>query len=503
MLRSVHIRGIGPIEDETFAMGDGATVIARPSGSGKTTLLDSITFALWGRDSRGKTWDVARIRGGVCGVTLALSSGLVLARGLTSDRTQLRAVTGRDGVTAEYTTEAALSARLGALGSRADLCRVILVPGLLQGADTPEGARALRAALLAADPPPDPLPAARTALRWPDLPASALTAKRARELRASARTALAVAEARLSDAGLPPDLLVEEPEPISPAYAQMMQDDLAWGEYAAREQAITLWDEQRARIGDVPSVAPSALADAVDAEWRTRAALDAAQGRPCPTCGHRRRAPDTADVAALQSAHVAAAGVLDTLREIQRRADGLAYLGPRPQAAAPPPRQRPDAAALADARARVAAHSTHAARWQGYRAALESWRTRSTSAAATVDVARASVERTERLVDYVDELLAVQGKTPAAKLDLPPNWKILTDDAGGLTITIGGRPAYLLSHGQRIAADLTLRAALRRLARLPWLPIVADDWVATGLPVPSIEGQTIYLITTTTTEDPT
>jgi len=495
MLRSVHIRGIGPIEDETITIDPGSNVIARPSGHGKTTILDSIAFALWGRDSRGKSWDVARIRGGACGVTLTLSSGLIVARGLAADRTQLRAVTGRDGVTAEYGTEAALAARLGALGSRADLCRAILVPGLLQAADTPDGARALRAALLAADPPPDPLPTARRALCWPDLPASALTAKRARELRASARTALAVAEARLSDAGLPPNL-VEEPEPISPAYDQTIQDDLAWGEYAAREQAIALWDEQRSRIGDVPDLAPATIAEAVGKERQARAALAAAQGEPCPTCGHRRRGTGGGDLDALRAAHVEALGRLEALRETQRRADGLAYLGPRPQAAVTPPRKRPDAAALADARARVAAHSAHVTRWQGYRAALESWRTRSTSAAATVDVARAAAERAERLVDYVDELLIVQGKTPAAKLDLPPDWKILTDDAGDLTITIGGRPAYLLSHGQRIAADLTLRAALRRLARLPWLPIVADDWIATGLPVPRIEGQTIYLITT-------
>ena len=73
---------------------------------------------------------------------------------------------------------------------------------------------------------------------------------------------------------------------------------------------------------------------------------------------------------------------------------------------------------------------------------------------------------------------------------------LIADDDGKTKVTIRGRPWYLASHGERIAAVAHWRVRLRDAAGLGALPVFVDDVTSVGgIPLPDAPG-VVLLVTT-------
>ncbi len=157
MFARLHVSGLGPLEDLTIAAAPaGYTEIAGASECGKSTLVEALCLALWGVAGDGRPFPVEAIRDGCPRATIEATTarGTVLRRSLTRSRIQSRELGSGEDLQV-FTREEDLAARLGPVGQRADLGRLVVVPfswGPLLGREL---GRPLRDLLLSALPSGD------------------------------------------------------------------------------------------------------------------------------------------------------------------------------------------------------------------------------------------------------------------------------------------------------------------------------------------------------------
>jgi hypothetical protein len=170
-------------------------------------------------------------------------------------------------------------------------------------------------------------------------------------------------------------------------------------------------------------------------------------------------------------------------------------LGTRPEvlAAEEPPAapegERPTSEAVTVAKALIVS----ATRRQGARERDEQEHAEAdTSHKAAIEV-RTTLEREVAVLDRLVEVLRAAPATLAEMAiagcgDLGPVTMVLVNN--GVQVLVDGRPARepLVSRGRLTYADALLRAGLRRLANLPWLPLFIDngqDWSEDFADVPA------------------
>ena len=114
----------------------------------------------------------------------------------------------------------------------------------------------------------------------------------------------------------------------------------------------------------------------------------------------------------------------------------------------------------------------------------------------SVAAATTAYERADAVVDIVRGAPAQALAIKMAALGSGP-MAITVSEAGGVDVTIDGRPWGCASTGRRIVADADFRARLRSAVRLAWLPVIIDEAQSVGgQALPDCGGQTVVLVTT-------
>jgi hypothetical protein len=292
MLKRIAISGLGPHTDFSADLDPkGTNTFAGPSEVGKTLVLEALTFALWGRSSRGK-FPVEAIADGAqkAVIELGLEDGRVIRRTLTRSRATTRTVqVGEEK--ASFETEDKLAAGLGDLGADPEALFTVLAPmawvPLVDG-----NARPFRDLLARVLPGGDveqevglALGRAGFELRPGDASRSEKevmeSRKEARRQHAEATGRLQAARERL--AAVEAEVLPEVPV----ADAALLERVQRWEAYdrqagaaAGREQQLAAqqeWDRRRAEIGAEPSLVDDPTAP--ERAARARQALDAAMAQ--------------------------------------------------------------------------------------------------------------------------------------------------------------------------------------------------------------------------------
>ena len=175
---------------------------------------------------------------------------------------------------------------------------------------------------------------------------------------------------------------------------------------------------------------------------------------------------------------------------IQRNA-----LGDRPADPAPlRPRPEVDAAAVNAAQDVIRAHEAAAIRLQAHeeqeRRAIAAYRQAEHDASDAEAITTAAE-------GWLEAVRTAPARALANKLALLEGGDLLiADDDGKTKVTIRGRPWYLASHGERIAAVAHWRVRLRDAAGLGALPVFIDDVTSVGgIPLPDAPG-VVLLVTT-------
>ena len=205
--------------------------------------------------------------------------------------------------------------------------------------------------------------------------------------------------------------------------------------------------------------------------------------------------PEPAPVAAIYAS--AAQEALDTTRAAasawatyDARVEAL---GARPADPAPL-RARPEAADVTAATETIASAERAATRLADYRGAVA--RAEAVASSAETDAAQA-----EQLLATAEGWLTAVRSAPAralaSKLALLGDGALQVLDVDGKTrVEINGRPWYLASHGERVAADAGFRLRLRAAAGLDALLVFVDDVTSVGgLEIPTAPG-VVLLVTT-------
>lgn len=284
------------------------------------------------------------------------------------------------------------------------------------------------------------------------------------------------------------------------AAAQLARDNAARVFVAAREQGSNCptckrggWEE-----------AADAFRRAQDDGLAKKQALDAAQET------HAARRDDTARArAALEAAKEAGAEIEAAAQACAAYDAGLRALGGEPPVDVPPTEPaaptvlRPTVDQVTAATGTLADDQAAA----GARRLAESEAARAAKgladAEAAFERAEAEAKRCAALVDIVRRVpseiardqAAALGELGCVSLRFPP---VETKTTPVIEVLIDGRPWRRASTGKQVLADLHLRAAIRRLAKMPSLPIFVDraqDWSG-AWPVDSIPGPVVLLRTT-------
>ena len=205
--------------------------------------------------------------------------------------------------------------------------------------------------------------------------------------------------------------------------------------------------------------------------------------------------PEPAPVAAIYAS--AAQEALDTTRAAasawatyDARVEAL---GARPADPAPL-RARPEAADVTAATETIASAERAATRLADYRGAVA-------KAEAAAAAAEADATQAEQLLATAEGWLTAVRSAPAralaSKLALLGDGALQVLDVDGKTrVEINGRPWYLASHGERVAADAGFRLRLRAAAGLDALLVFVDDVTSVGgLEIPTAPG-VVLLVTT-------
>ncbi len=171
----------------------------------------------------------------------------------------------------------------------------------------------------------------------------------------------------------------------------------------------------------------------------------------------------------------------------------IAAIGPCPDAP-PDLRPRPEVPDLADADEVVTSAARAAQRLADYGATVS-------AAEAKAVTAEEDATTAEQLLTAAEGwLLAVRSapaRALAGKLALLGEGSMqVLDDNGKTQVKINGRPWYLASHGERVAADAGFRLRLRAAAGLDVLPVFVDDVSSVGgIEIPTAPG-VVLLVTT-------
>jgi hypothetical protein len=238
----------------------------------------------------------------------------------------------------------------------------------------------------------------------------------------------------------------------APAHARAVMDRAeAWARYNSRLSDLGKRPEVPPAPEPVQAIyAIGAAQEALDAArtnaraWATHdARVEALGARPADPAPLRAR-PEAADVAA----------ATETIASAKRAADRLAD----------------HLAAVARAEAVASSAETDAAQAEQLLATAEGWLVAVRSAPA-----RALASKLALLGDGALQVLDVEGKTK---------------------VEINGRPWYLASHGERVAADAGFRLRLRAAAGLDALLVFVDDVTSVGgIEIPTAPG-VVLLVTT-------
>jgi hypothetical protein len=187
------------------------------------------------------------------------------------------------------------------------------------------------------------------------------------------------------------------------------------------------------------------------------------------------------------------ASALRELDRLDRQRPGKPPPAPEGERPAPPTTPQPTSAAVAEARATLADLDRAEGAIAHHARALAEARQRLQEAEVHLGDAQARAARAEALVEAVRAAPdAMFAEGVAAMGDLGDVTVRLVD--GAVDVRVAGYPWHALSTGAQVRADAVFRAGLRRLLRVPWLPLVVDrvqDW--TG-PL-DVAGPAILLVT--------
>lgn len=283
--------------------------------------------------------------------------------------------------------------------------------------------------------------------------------------------------------------------------AQLARDHAAGAFRLARDQGDTCPTCKRPGWEDAAAALQRATADGL----AKKQALDGAEAVHAAAIEKVEQAR-----AELEATKEAAADIEAAAQTAARYDAGLRALGPEPavdvevDAPTPPAKVRPTPAQVDDASRVIAAAQQadgarkHAAQ-QAARAAEAVQR-----AEETLDRAAAEAKRCEALVAIVrrvpSEIAAEQASAlgdlgPVSLRFPPPAHK----NTPAIEVLVHGRPWWRASDGELILADLHLRAAIRRLAKMGAVPIFVDraqSWSG-AWPTAKVPGPVILLRTTT------
>lgn len=168
-------------------------------------------------------------------------------------------------------------------------------------------------------------------------------------------------------------------------------------------------------------------------------------------------------------------------------------LGARP-ADPQPLRARPETPPTAEAQAVVDAAKRAAERLADFRAAVTAAEAKAVEAETEATEAEARLTTAE---GWLADVRSAPARALAGKLALLGTGALqVLDDDGKTRVEINGRPWYLASHGERIAADAAWRLRLRDAAGLGDLLVFVDDVTSVGgLALPDAPG--VVLLQTT------
>lgn len=280
---------------------------------------------------------------------------------------------------------------------------------------------------------------------------------------------------------------------------------LTKAETAAKNQTDT-YDRNAARVAELEAeVQALQTAAAAQRAWdqanREIGAEPAASSEPTPPT-QARPGSETVNEA---NAHIAAASDVDAdIRALGNRqtvartrlrtaTDKLAALGTTTAPAGEAPTDAEVTAATQTIQAATQARAADTT----YRAAL----TAEQAAQDALTQATAEAARREVLVRVLREAPTtvaraqqqLLGDTGPVSFEFPER---VNKQTPAIKVLIGGRPWRLASGGELLVADLWVRATLRRLAKLPMLPIIVDqpqNWSGSW---PTFPGSVWYLTTT-------
>lgn len=258
---------------------------------------------------------------------------------------------------------------------------------------------------------------------------------------------------------------------------------------------------------DRPGADPEALAEAEAAlataqtEAATRRKRELKELRD-KVLQHEARVSDAGHKAHIARTALASAETyLDTLKQQAAAVEGydkaLRALGSRPSVPSSPVMPEgaePTREAVASARETI----DQAKRAEG---AVEQARKARAAALARVEKARAALEAAEAEVARLEALVEAVRRAPGERLRRGmealglEGVSVAVEDTG-CKVLVDGRAYKLASKGRRVAADLALRLALRRAARMTWLPIFVDEVQSWSGEWPEADGPLVFLRTT-------
>lgn len=577
MIAAIHAAALGPHADVAVTFPDpmGHTEILGDSEVGKSTLIRAVCLALINEAEHGGPFPVEAIREGADKASAAITTarGTVVEASVTRRRSFTRHMGPADAAESVPSRDALL-ARLGPVGSRPLLTRLILAPmqwipllqeqlgrplrdlilSVLPGEDIRDVVAAIMEARDAEFRETDPVDVKAASAALTAANSSAASAKGRLEAARSRSTAAAATVEAPSDEDLAEAKRLLEAARVWVAHTVAV--DRHAGELRLREQLVARREDVRRRrkeLGSRPAV-PAAeirtkteqldrvrpiLADLRKASEKARAAVAVAEADVKKFAGHDETCPTCKQVwAAVKEAKAAATAKLEEARKALKAEDErlakneksvgdlereLAELRKSeeavrawdqanraigdepnvlPAAAAPtvPTVPAPDAEEAAWAKGILQAE----AEANGARRRAEQ---EQATAGAELERAERAVQTTVAEAARVEVLVAAcrQAPTEVARqrsealgdmgpvtLRFPPKE---TRDTPEIEVLIDGRPWWLASDGRKVVADLCLRAALRRAAKLDALPIFVDraqDWSKEW---PEVPGPVVFLRT--------
>lgn len=174
---------------------------------------------------------------------------------------------------------------------------------------------------------------------------------------------------------------------------------------------------------------------------------------------------------------------------------------PKSERPAAPPMARPTTEEQASARTLLSQAAKAEATADAARRALQTAQQAHQDAQAAVTASEAEAARVVALVAALRRAPGECAAEQVAALGLP-GWlrvEFAGEDRGRqdpyVRVLVDGLPWELASTGRQVVADLELRLALSRVAKLDALPVVVDNVRAWSGEWPTVRGQSVWLVT--------